>query len=231
MAANLYDRNRVLAAIAAHEGEDTQASFARTVGVRRDTFRSWLTKPEVAAAIEAWREKTYPPGERPRATDPRQSVYDPELILPIVEAHQGSASNAALGHELGVRAETVQLWMKKYPAFHAAVTAKRDKVDSLVEHAVIKRAVGMRVERITQQVDANGKVVGEQRTVEEIPPDISSAKFFLSHRRPEFWDKATKIEVAVSPQEQMRDAILGRLPEMLDLDDADWRDVSEEDDA
>lgn len=65
--------------------------------------------------------------------------------------------------------------------------------DTLVENALLKRALGMRIRRVIRKIDKKGEEEITETTV-DVPPDIKAAQYWLTHRRPDRWPMRPAVE-------------------------------------
>lgn len=99
-----------------------------------------------------------------------------------------------IAHNMGINRTTLYDWKKKYTDISDALKKGKDIVDIQVENALFKRAIGYPYEerRIEKE---NGQVVKEIITYKEMPPDATSAIFWLKNRRPNEWREKREVIV------------------------------------
>lgn len=80
---------------------------------------------------------------------------------------------------------------ERYAALSAAFAQACEIPDDQVEAALYKRACGIEYEEVKLEETINRKtgekVILETRTIKFIPPDPTSAMFWLTNRRPDRW--------------------------------------------
>lgn len=120
---------------------------------------------------------------------------------------------AEIAEKIGVSVSTLGNWKKKYPKIADALKNKREKVDILVENAILKKALGFSTTEVKTVTKANG--AEEVTTVQkEVPPDVSAASVWLKNRRPDKWrDKPTEDK---SGMYNKLDEILGGIDAQVD---------------
>lgn len=163
------------------------------------------------------------------------TVYDHEVVVDVLMRHTGSATVRELSKELGVSTPTINNWLKAKPAFAKMVADLRSEVDDRVESALADLALGYEAPpEITYEREklvgpdgsvSYGELVETKRVVKHVQPQLGAASLWLTNRRPERWRQKQTVEHETGPS--LRDAILGRVPEVLELEDAEWKDVSD----
>lgn len=113
---------------------------------------------------------------------------------------------------MGVSSSTYYAWLGKYPEISEAIKKGKAPVDTKVENALLKRALGYEyVETVTDfelidtgTVDKNGKPIMERKiknirsTIKEVAPDVGAAAFWLKNRRPDKWKEKREEQIKVT---------------------------------
>lgn len=91
-----------------------------------------------------------------------------------------------LAGKMGINPATLYDWKKKYPKISEALKKGKEVVDTQVENALLKRALGYdyQEERVERSSKDGVKVV---QTIKHIPPDTTAQIFWLKNRRPDRW--------------------------------------------
>lgn len=115
----------------------------------------------------------------------------------ITEWAQAGATAKDIAAKLHVAYSTFRKYLddgkagdERYMALSAAFTQACEVPDEQVENALFKRACGYRFEEITteEKLDRNGDVrTLTKKVIRDIPPDPTSAMFWMTNRRPERW--------------------------------------------
>ncbi len=92
---------------------------------------------------------------------------------------------------LGISPSTYYAFQKRHPEFAAAIRRGKSPVDTKVENALLRRALG-HTSRETHLEDIVDRKTGEitetlkrKVVIKQVAPDISAAIFWLKSRRPE----------------------------------------------
>jgi hypothetical protein len=125
-----------------------------------------------------------------------------------------------IAKKIGIRRETLYVWMKQFPDISNAIKKGKAPVDFQVENALLKRALGYEYEEAVTEiydvpsgkVDLEGNIVYIQkkhiRKVKKIiPPDATAMIFWLKNRKPAIW--RDKPEVSESAE------VMSKLDEVL----------------
>lgn len=91
-----------------------------------------------------------------------------------------------IARRMGLKPLGLQKWRQKYPAIEGALALNREMADYQVEDALLRAALGYRVEEVkTEQTDRGEKLVTTQK---EVSPNVTAISLWLKRRRPEVWD-------------------------------------------
>lgn len=101
---------------------------------------------------------------------------------------------------MGVGYSTLQTWKSKYQDIQDTLKKSKEIVDTQVENALLKRALGYSFTETTKERkrnDATGEyeMVTTKEVVKEVTPDTTAQIFWLKNRKPEEW--RDKKDVAV----------------------------------
>jgi len=113
---------------------------------------------------------------------------------------------------MGISSSTFYAWLVDHPELAEALKRGKAPVDTAVENALLKRALGYAyVETVTDYemvdtglVDESGNPVLEKRvksvrsTRKEMTPDTGAAAFWLKNRRPDRWKEKREEQIKVT---------------------------------
>ena len=94
---------------------------------------------------------------------------------------------------MGVNIATLYDWKKKYPEISESLKKGKEVIDTIVENALLKRALGYRYDEVTIE---NG--IETKRVTKEVQPDTTAQIFWLKNRRPDKWRDKQNVEVSGS---------------------------------
>ena len=118
-------------------------------------------------------------------------------------------TNIQIAQNMGVAERTFTEWVARFPAISAALKKGKEPVDTQVENALLKRALGYEYDEVTEEVeripygkpDEDGNRMFIEKTKIKtkhvvVPPDVTAQIFWLKNRKPKQW--RDKIENQIS---------------------------------
>ena len=113
-----------------------------------------------------------------------------------------------IAQKIGISTTTLYQWQIDYPEFSDALKKGKAPVDTEVENALLKRALGYQYEETVTEVeevptgktDENGRPIMKQvkhirKILKTALPDTTAQIFWLKNRRPDKWlDKPIEVE-------------------------------------
>ena len=94
---------------------------------------------------------------------------------------------------MGISRSTLSEWKKKYPCIKDALKKNKAIVDTEVENALLKRALGYDYEEISDKYE-KGVPTEHKVTKEHVIPDTTAQIFRLKNRKPEEWRDKRSVE-------------------------------------
>lgn len=114
-----------------------------------------------------------------------------------------------IAQNMGISFPTLCEWKKKFPNILDALKRGKEPVDTQVENALLKRALGYEYDEVTTETErfpvGKPDEDGEQRFIERtkvktkhvtVLPDVTAQIFWLKNRKPKQW--RDRVEQAVS---------------------------------
>ena len=97
-----------------------------------------------------------------------------------------------IAEKCGVSRSTLSEWRKLYPDISDALKRNADIVDTEVENALLKRALGYSYKETTRELKRDRKTGEYKLTVtkevtKQVVPDTTAQIFWLKNRRPDQW--------------------------------------------
>ena len=99
---------------------------------------------------------------------------------------RNGATDEQVAQRLGINPDTLYTYKKKFSEFSEILKESKDVVDSQVESALLKRALGYSYDEVTQEIDENGKKK-IKKISKKVAPDVLAQIFWLKNRRPKEW--------------------------------------------
>jgi predicted transport protein len=121
------------------------------------------------------------------------------VVLPNIKLIERWAQNGAtdeqISKKLGIAYSTFREYVKKIPALSAALKKSKKVVDTDVENALLKRALGYKYDEVTQERITTKDVEGNQSSVlvttkivtKQVVPDVAAQFIWLKNRLPDKW--------------------------------------------
>jgi len=127
----------------------------------------------------------------------RPTRYKPEYNQLATKYCLLGATNEKLGEFFGVSVKTIDLWIKKHPAFIGAIKEGREVADANVAKSLYHRALGY------SHKDTDIRVIDGEIVMTEIekhyPPDTGAAMAWLKNRQRSNWRDIKAVEVSSDP--------------------------------
>jgi hypothetical protein len=114
-------------------------------------------------------------------------------------ARQG-LTDAQIAKNMRVSLTTLKFYKAQFPAILAALKEGKEVVDTLVENALLKRALGYEYTE-TREEREDGVLVKEITTNKQMAPDVTAQIFWLKNRRPELFRNAPRDGVGMAELE------------------------------
>jgi len=125
---------------------------------------------------------------------PRHDYADPMLLLAVEGWARDGLDDRRVAERLCVTPSHFCRLKLRWPALAGALKKGRRPLEALVENALLRRALGMRVRTVVREV-RDGREEAVRETETELPPDTAAALAWLRHRKPGVWDAATRTQV------------------------------------
>ena len=108
-------------------------------------------------------------------------------------------TNIQIAANMCVAERTFTEWVARFPAISAALKKGKEPVDTQVENALLKRALGYDYEETITEVEEypGGKTKRHVRKVtKHVPADVTAQIYWLKCRKPKQWRE--KVEATVN---------------------------------
>lgn len=133
---------------------------------------------------------------------------EPEGLLLLEAWARDGLTDEQIANNIGVRRETLYDWIKKHPNISNALKKGKEVVDTEVENALLKRALGYSYTETTKERDkSTGELVVTKTVVKEVVPDTTAQIFWLKNRKPDEWRDKKSIENSDGSLDEVLEAI------------------------
>ena len=115
-----------------------------------------------------------------------------EGLLQLGAWARSGLTDEQIAQNMGIGYSTLQTWKSKYQDIQDTLKKNKEIVDTQVENALLKRALGYSFTETTKERKLNedtGKyeMVTTKEVVKEVTPDTTAQIFWLKNRKPEEW--------------------------------------------
>lgn len=104
-----------------------------------------------------------------------------EEKLIVLRGWARSLTDADIAKNIGITPQQLINWKKKYPKFREALKEGREVVDTKVENALLKAALGYET---TEYIIDGGK---KKAVKKQVPPNVTAMIFWLKNRKYNEW--------------------------------------------
>lgn len=123
-----------------------------------------------------------------------------EGLLQLGGWARNGLTDEQIAHNIGITRKTLAEWKNKYSDISDTLKINKEIVDTQVENALLKRALGYSFTETTKERKLNDTIgkyemVTTKEVVKEVTPDTTAQIFWLKNRKPEEW--RDKKDVAV----------------------------------
>lgn len=131
----------------------------------------------------------------------RPSKYETHVAPRLEEVKdwcRNGATDEEIAKRLGISYSSFKEYKKEFSAFSATLKESKDIVDSQVESALLKRALGYDYEEITQERNDKGQLVVTKIVHKQVVPDTTAQIFWLKNRRPDKWKEKSQVDLGTT---------------------------------
>lgn len=119
----------------------------------------------------------------------------PEGLLKLEGWARDGLTDEQIAENMGIHRDTLNEWKKKYSDISDTLKRGKGVVDTQVENALLKRALGYSYKETTSELTDEGMRV--TKVVEkEVVPDTTAQIFWLKNRRPDKWRDKQDVQVS-----------------------------------
>lgn len=119
----------------------------------------------------------------------------PEGLLRLEGYARDGMTDEQIAVKVGINPATLYDWKKRFPEISKALKKGKEVVDTQVENALLKRALGYEYEEVKEKFE--GGVLTERTvTKKEVVADTTAQIFWLKNRRPDKWREKQSVELS-----------------------------------
>lgn len=126
----------------------------------------------------------------------------PEGLLQISSWARDGLTDEEIAKKIGIRRETLYVWMKTYPNISNALKNNKELADQHVEQALFRKATGYKTKEIIRERQWN-KATGQYELVtvkeveKDVAPDTTAQIFWLKNRKPDTWRDKREVDTGI----------------------------------
>lgn len=126
---------------------------------------------------------------------------EPEGLLKIEAWARDGLTDEQIAYNMGINVATLYRYKQSYCEICNALKKGKEVVDTMVENALLKRALGYKYTETTKQLVENPKTGKTELKVtkeieKEMPPDVTAIIYWLKNRKPDIWKDKQNIEIS-----------------------------------
>lgn len=119
---------------------------------------------------------------------------EPKLIEVEGWARDG-LTDEQIAHNLGLSKVTLYKYISEHDKLSELLKRGKEVVDREVENALFKNAIGYETEEVTEEFDAQGRLVSSKRIKKRVAPNTTAQIFWLKNRKPADWRDKKDVDV------------------------------------
>ncbi len=140
-------------------------------------------------------------GSKRQSTTGRPTKYHKSLCMAVkAMLSNRKMTDKAIAKELGVHKSVICDWKNRHAGFARSFIEGREAFSvDVVETDLLKQCVTHKAKKVHYTYDADlDKMVKSGMTVEDVPGNLGSQKFYLTNRRSDRWKNNIKVEATGS---------------------------------
>lgn len=126
-----------------------------------------------------------------------ENIVEPNLKL-IERWKRNGASEEEIAKRLGIAYSTFNLYKAQKSELSEALKKGAEIIDTEVENALLKRALGYDYDEITKERNDSGELVVTKVVHKQVVPDTKAQIFWLKNRCPDQWRDKLQVDASVT---------------------------------
>ena len=131
----------------------------------------------------------------------RPSKYETHVAPRLEEVKdwcRNGATDEEIAERLGISMRTFYEYKREFSQFSQSLKESKEVVDSQVESALLKRALGYEYDEITKERNDKGELVVTKVVRKQVVPDTTAQIFWMKNRRPDKWKEKSQVEASIT---------------------------------
>ena len=116
---------------------------------------------------------------------------EPDGLLKLQGWARDGLTDEQIASNMGIVPSTLYKWENQFSEISEALKHGKEVVDTQVENALLKRALGYQYDEVTTKYGEETK-----RVTKEVSPDTTAQIFWLKNRKPKQWREKRELEVS-----------------------------------
>ena len=116
---------------------------------------------------------------------------EPDGLLKLQGWARDGLTDEQIASNMGIVPSTLYKWENQFSEISETLKHGKEVVDTQVENALLKRALGYQYDEVTTKYGEETK-----RVTKEVSPDTTAQIFWLKNRKPKQWREKRELEVS-----------------------------------
>lgn len=147
-----------------------------------------------------------------------------EGLLQLGAWARNGLTDEQIAKNMGINRRTLTDWKNKYDPISLTLKNNKEIVDTQVENALLKRALGYSYTESTRERKLNEdtgeyEMVTTKEVVKEIVPDTTAQIFWLKNRKPDEWRDKRTVDTNNDTASNLLEIIANGMKEDINKDD------------
>lgn len=122
-----------------------------------------------------------------------QKWLEPDNLILLESWARNGLTDEQIASNMGINVATLYTWKNKYNEISESLKRGKEVVDTLVENAMLKRALGYEYEEVSEKYE-KGIMTERKVTKKQVVPDTTAQIFWLKNRKASTWRDRAQVD-------------------------------------
>ena len=122
-----------------------------------------------------------------------QKWLEPDNLILLESWARNGLTDEQIASNMGINVATLYTWKNKYDEISESLKRGKEVVDTLVENAMLKRALGYEYEEVSEKYE-KGIMTERKVTKKQVVPDTTAQIFWLKNRKASTWRDRAQVD-------------------------------------